>query len=110
MNDTIIIQTSPARTASTLLSNALYGLFVDFSNQPIMFVEYPDKTNTDTFNFINKLSSVFNSIDELNYILWKISKCFKGINEFKEFNFFIGNGFNEKNILFINLRYLQANH
>lgn len=93
MNDTIIIQTSPARTASTLLSNALYGLFVDFSNQPIMFVEYPDKTNTDTFNFINKLSIIKThdlDIDKMMNI-FKGFKTFFVCSERSELNLLINN-------------------
>jgi hypothetical protein len=76
MNGTIIIQTSPMRTASTLLSNALYGLFIDFSKQPITYVDHPDETNIN--NFINELSIIKSHDLDID----KMINIFKGFKTF----------------------------
>jgi hypothetical protein len=46
----LIVQTSPARTGSTVLSNALYGMIPEFKDHPCVFVNRVNPLNEALFN------------------------------------------------------------
>jgi len=71
---TLIIQTSPYHTASTLLVNALYGLIPELSNKKIIgdwmnnygdWIKNYDKILEENFNDIIVIKSHHRNIDEL---------------------------------------------
>ncbi len=72
----------------------------DYITKIIPYDYNPSKyTNTNKEEFINKISSIFPSREELNYLLWRISYCFYGGNQLQESVFWIGEGRNGKGIL-----------
>ncbi len=73
---------------------------LDYITKIIPFNYNPNKySNNEKNNIINKIASIFQLKEELDYILWRISKCFKGGNYFQEAIYWIGEGRNGKGIL-----------
>ncbi len=73
---------------------------LDYLTKIIPYDYEPTKYSSEIKNeFINKVSSIFPTKEELDYVLWRIAKCYHGSNFFQEAIFWIGEGRNGKGIL-----------
>lgn len=73
---------------------------IHYITKQIPFNYEPNKfNNIEKLNLFNKLLSFFPTKEELDYVLWRISKCFQGKNLFQQGIYWIGDGRNGKGIM-----------